>query len=195
MPRKGMERFDLLMRQVLTGSAELFLPVSPIGELLKDIIGDKEPSVRISWPQVFVLNNEGKSEFNPDGLSVTLNDFEDLINFEDMDFGTILAALEDLADFLGTLEGLEFLKNEIPLIGVSPSELIGFVGDFRQFIIDLRTQPTSTIGQIEKQIEGVLKLGDEALDLTLLPTGDVLKVDLNYKPSFDARLQPRYQSG
>ncbi len=182
----------LISGPILTGSAELFLPISPKGEFLKNVVGDKEPSVQISWSKVFVQNDDGKPVFNTDpgsegGLVITTNDFDDLLNFEDMDFGTIIAALEDLANFLGTLEGLDFLQDEIPLINVKPAELIGFVGKFREFIFELKNNPVNSIEKIETGIKDVLNLSDNALKLTLLKTetGNVLRIDLNYKPTFE----------
>lgn len=100
-------------------------------------------------------------------------DLTDLVNFKDISFSDILDALSDLAAFLSSIEGLDFLDQKIPLINKSASELLSFADKFTTALDEITSDPAGTIQLIEAKLRN-------AFGLPAIPSpGDLFGIDLS----------------
>ena len=169
----------------LTGGGLLTLDI----EVEPDIPGINIPTDA----QISVLINDFGNPFTgvaPD-IDFSFPDIGDLIAFDnvDFDFDSILDGLLALSDFLGELEGFEFLNAPIPLINLSVNDLVDYADRFRDAINDARNNPAGTLQVLEETLEQALGLGDDPDDLVALSldtTGgaEILKIGLGWDAGF-----------
>ncbi|MHB1439033.1 MAG: hypothetical protein ACYCVX_16010, partial [Thiobacillus sp.] len=108
----------------------------------------------------------------------------DLSQFSNLDvnFTTILTALQALSEFLGEFETFEFLSSDIPLIGKSVNDLLGFASKFAEALEDAQANPAGSLQALEGMLTDALGLpvGHDVVDFSLVDTGTskILRMDL-----------------
>ncbi|MHB8740304.1 MAG: carboxypeptidase regulatory-like domain-containing protein, partial [Coriobacteriia bacterium] len=113
-----------------------------------------------------------------------LSGLGDLSQFSNLDvnFSSILAALQALSGFLGEFETFEFLSSDIPLIGKSVNDLLGFASKFAQALEDAQANPAGSLQALEGMLTDALGLpvGHDVVDFSLVDTGTskILRMDL-----------------
>ncbi|MBL8385220.1 MAG: exo-alpha-sialidase, partial [Burkholderiales bacterium] len=115
--------------------------------------------------------------------------FDELVNFDDIGFDDIVAALQALVDFLVQFEELEFLQADIPVINVSIADVLAFAGDFADALDEVEANPAATIQVLESKLKEALGMPQSSDLLTLdLVDGSILRIDLNFSPGFSSSL-------
>ncbi len=173
---------DFLVGPDIDGSGNFDLAISMTPDI--GIIGTTNPQLHIeitSLAEMLDGDDDGDA-----GFLVTTDGFDDLLNFENLGFGDILAALRALVDFLTQFEEFGFLNEEIPLIDISVNDMLSFVEDFDEALDELQANPAGTIQVLEDKLKEAFGLpaASDLLDLSLVD-GHILRLDLNFSPSFD----------
>jgi len=145
--------------------------------------------VGIDWPDVF---NE-TCVFDTAGLNITMDtDFIQNLKAFDIDpdnymalLSIILDNLDELVTGLGSLTGISYLDTKLPLVGTSPRDLITQFDTLQDIIDEIRTDPPSTLQELEEMLESELGLDPDVLALELAdlesPSGDKeLVIHLGY---------------
>ncbi|PLX94607.1 MAG: hypothetical protein C0619_02600, partial [Desulfuromonas sp.] len=125
---------------------------------------------------------------DPPDISVTKLDLGDLIKFEDLDFDTVLAALQQLLSLLQGMEGFELFDTEIPLINKSVNDFLGMADELATALTEIENDAAATIQTLEDKIENAFGLpadgsGPYGINLNLI--GDMLKFELDLGVSFN----------
>src|SRR5207237_4445697 len=79
-----------------------------------------DPKVEVHWADL-------TQAFDP-ATDLKFPDVGDALNFDKMSFADILAAFHKLVDYLNGLSSFGFLKEKLPLINKSVSDILNFAG-------------------------------------------------------------------
>ena len=153
-----------------TGSANATLPIVVSGI---PITLPADAKVTIDWPDLS----------DPSTLDVQYPNLDDILNFEGLNFDSILAALQGVLGYLSSLKGLGFLNNKLPIINASASDLLDFTKDFSDDLQKLRDNPVGTLQEVAGAIETQFGLSPGTVALALDDTN--LKITLNFGPDFN----------
>ncbi len=154
------------------------------------------PSIGTNNPTLTITVNDLGNPFSatptaPD-VDIATAGFDDLANFDDIGFQDIIVALQALADFLGQFEEFGFLNEKIPVIDVSINELLSFSDEFSAALDQVRNNPAGTIQFLESKLKEAFNLPADStlLKLALVEDGadNILRIDLNFEPSFSESL-------
>jgi Ca2+-binding RTX toxin-like protein len=154
-----------------TGSANAALPIVISGV---PITLPADAKVTINWPDLS----------DPGTLDVQFPNLDDILNFEGLNFDSILAALQGVLNYLSSLKGLGFLNNKLPIVNASASDLLDFTKDFADDLQKLRDNPVGTLQEVAGAIETQFQLTPGTVMLALDDDGN-LKVTLNFGPDFN----------
>lgn len=152
-------------------------------------------------------------ELFPDlGIAIETIDFGDLLKFDQIQFTNVIDALQAIAEFLKQFEALDFLGDDIPVLGLSVNDLIDLADDFQAAVDDFRDNPAGGIQALAQKIQESLGLPNFAntaardaffsgigIDPASLPAGlnqliqfvidgDVLRFDLRMPVGFNKGL-------
>lgn len=125
----------------------------------------------------FSIASLGSMGFDSDGLfrlvdapevSITGNNLDDLANFEDVRFDDILGALSAIAEFLSQFAELDFLSEELPVLGLSFNEILDIAERFSQAVEDIQANPAGGIQALEQKIRETFNLPDFGSDTDAL---------------------------
>ena len=127
-------------------------------------------------------------------IEIHESDLGDLSNFAEIEFDHVLAALQQLRDFLNEFAELPFLGQEIPVLGVSFNDLIDVAGRFSDAVDDITNNPAGTIQQLAQKLRESFGLppGASIIGLELVndddgadgETTDMLKLSLDLGRQF-----------
>ena len=151
----------------LSGSVDLTLPLA----VTPNILGASHPAnpeLVVSWPDIA----------DPNGFSLAMNDADLLLDFEHLDGAAIAGAIERLADYLTSVEGLEMLCQRIPVLDRSIGQIVDFAAVFAGLAHDLEKAPARVLQELETRIEDVFGLDDSAVGLSLVEDNTVVKIDI-----------------
>jgi Ca2+-binding RTX toxin-like protein len=152
-----------------TGSANATLPIVVSGI---PITLPADAKVTINWPDLS----------DPGTLDVQFPNLDDILNFEGLNFDSILAALQGVLNYLSSLKGLEFLNYKLPILNASASDLLDFTKDFADDLQKLRDNPVGTLQEVAGAIEQQFGLSPGTVMLALDDAN--LKVTLNFGSDF-----------
>ncbi|MEM2126255.1 MAG: calcium-binding protein, partial [Candidatus Methanosuratincola sp.] len=133
----------------------------------------------------------------PPYIHVYRSDIGALENFKEITFAEFLTALKGLNDFLKKYAALEFLGEELPLIGVSVNDLVGIAERFNKAVIEIEKNKAGSIQMVEQKIRETFGLpqGADVFSLKLVDNGDgdtdtkdLLKITLNLGKAFNQPL-------
>jgi len=111
-----------------TGTAMAVLPVSGVlGDAVGALAGD--PRVEIEF-DLADIGSPGEISA-PD---VSLEGFDELLDFRDLSIDDVLGALTGAVDFLTTFETFDFLDTDLPLIDRSVADLLDLATQFNEFV-------------------------------------------------------------
>jgi Ca2+-binding RTX toxin-like protein len=96
-------------------------------------------------------------------VNITTSDLDDLLNFENIGFDDILAALRALATFLSSFEAFSFLDQPLPLINQSVNDLLSFAADFTSSVDEAENNEAGTLQVLETKINESIGIGDDEL--------------------------------
>ena len=132
------------------------------------------PQITLDWADVT----------DPSALSLSFNsDMDRLLDYERLDYQSVLTALAEAADFLrDRLDRGNFLSEDLPLLGNSVTELLGFAEDFAGRVERASDESVTTLGSLERTIESAFNLSDDAVALTL--ADDLLELELDVSRDF-----------
>ena len=84
----------------------------------------------------------------------------EFINFDNLDFNfaNIVKALRALSDFLGKYESFGFLSSELPILGVSVNDMLGFADKLASALDQLERNPVGSIQVLDAKLKDVLGL-------------------------------------
>ncbi|HXV74786.1 MAG TPA: hypothetical protein VD788_00590, partial [Candidatus Polarisedimenticolaceae bacterium] len=170
----------------LDGSGKLELAVS-VTPSFSEIETGAEPTLTIELTSLAeILNGDDDGDA---GYTITTEGFEDLLNFDDIGFSDILAALRALVDFLEQFEEFGFLNEDIPLINVSINDMLSFAEDFEAALDEVESNPAGTVQVLETKLKEAFGIPQSSnlLELALVD-GSILRIDLNFEPSFSESL-------
>ncbi|WP_428938046.1 hypothetical protein [Fontivita pretiosa] len=177
-PLRGRELEDSGIQ--FTGSAQAELPIKVDGGFIS-LPGDAR--VTINWSDLS----------DPGTLDVQFVNLEDALNFEGLTFDTILAALQQVVDYLGKLRGFGFLNNDLPLLNVSVGEALDYAQRFNEKLQQLRDNPAGSVQTLAAAIEAQFGLPAGSVQVSL--DGDNLKTQLEFKPHFDVARSLNFDIG
>lgn len=112
------------------------------------------------------LQLQGKGTYGTptatDFTTIAYTDFGAVKNFRDMKFSQIVGTMRSAAQVLSRYESFGFLAKEIPLVGVSTIDLLGYAADYSAKVEQIAANPAGSVKQAEKAINDVLgtKPGD-----------------------------------
>ena len=118
----------------------------------------------------------------PTAPSISLPDLSflgDLGEFDELSFDTVLAALVQLSDFLGSFEAFSFLDEPLPLINKSVNDMLGFATKLAGAVQDAQNNPSGALQYLEQKLEEVVGLDTASLNdiftnAGLAAPGDIL---------------------
>ena len=139
------------------GTAELELGGIVFDTPLLSAGGIASPAITISVADVTL----------PDQFVVATN-IPSLDDLRNMSFSDVVAALGSALDFLGGLQGFEFLDEPIPLVDRSVNDLFDFVEDFSLAVEEAEQNPAGGLASLEASLELALGLSPELLSLELV---------------------------
>ncbi|HXW10644.1 MAG TPA: hypothetical protein VD737_08520, partial [Steroidobacteraceae bacterium] len=177
---------DFLDGPTIDGSGKVELAVT-ITPSFSDIETGAEPTLIIeltSLAEILDGDEDGDA-----GYTIDTENFEDLLNFDEIGFDDILAALRALVDFLGQFEQFGFLNDDIPLINISINDMLSFVEDFEEALDEVQDNPAGTVQVLETKLKEAFGIpqSSDVLQLDLVD-GSILRIDLNFEPSFSESL-------
>ncbi|MCW5625853.1 MAG: LEPR-XLL domain-containing protein, partial [Burkholderiales bacterium] len=156
-----------------TGTLDIDLPIAVNGGVLA-LPG--APRIEATMTNVFQANT----------LAVTFPDLQPLLNYRELDFGDVLTAFTQLTTYLNTIDGFSFLNADLPLVGMSVSDLVSFVERFGDARTALEAGGAATIQQLEQAIEQAF--GIPPSGLTVAFAGQAIEFDLDLTAAFDENL-------
>ena len=173
---------DFFDGPTITGEGELELAVS-IMPALGFINTDANPTLKIditSLAEVLDGSDDGDQ-----GYIITTNGFDELLNFENVGFSDIVAALRALLSFLEQFEEFGFLNEDIPVLDFSINDVLAFAEDFAMALDEVEENPAGTVQVLEEKLKEAMgiPMASDLLELSLVD-GDILRIDLNFDPSF-----------
>ena len=117
------------------------------------------------------------ASIEPD-IEVTTANFDQLADFDGIDFADILEALRALVDFLQGFEEFEFLKEPIPLINVSVNDMLSYAEDFADALDQVAQNPAATIQFLEQKLKEAFNIPQNStlLQLKLVEDGATRKL-------------------
>ncbi len=136
-------------------------------------------------------------------IKVTFSDLGDLSLFAnpDFNFSNILDALLAVAQFLRQFEGAGFLDDELPLIGVSIQDLLGYADRLDALVSEAQNNPAASLQFLESELKEAFGLSQDSdvIGLSVLTddngtVGDtsddlsLLKLDLGLSAVFSEAL-------
>ncbi len=135
-------------------------------------------------------------------VKVSFSDLGDLSLFanDQFKFDNILDALRAIASFLRSFEGAGFLGDELPLIGVSIQDLLGYADRLDALIDEVLNNPAASLQFLESELKEAFGLPQDstAIGLSVVaedrgngdPADDVnmLRVDLGLVAAFSEAL-------
>jgi len=169
-----------------SGAAKLNLPFEldpPIDGLFEP---NQKPALILDWSDIT----------DPSTLKIEFNqDMSRLLDFENVNFSEIVAALRSLVGVLRTLQGFSFLDQKLPLVNLSISELLDQADWLAQRIDQFEQHPQQTLQTVEEALEDALGLPDPPgnpnfnnPELTLTLRNKALLIDFNLVNGFNQRL-------
>ena len=135
------------------------------------------PKAIVTWNDVF----------NGDPV-VELQNADELINFQNIGFGNIVDALREIGDLIADMQGTDVFAVEIPGLGISLGELFDYADEFLELVDLLEENPSEFVETLETTIENVFSINDDALDISLIENGDVLRFDLTLDKSIGVQV-------
>lgn len=111
---------------------------------------------------VHVADGTSQNDYATNGAttSVTLNDAEELEDLASASFIDIVSSLDDLGNLISELMKLDALDLELPLLGISVSELASIGEEIGAIAESLASNPSTSLQQVEELIEDALGLAD-----------------------------------
>ncbi|NEQ36297.1 MAG: hypothetical protein F6K40_08385 [Okeania sp. SIO3I5] len=140
-----------------------------------------EVPIAISNSSIF-----GLPKLTPDFSSLS-----DLTDFGELSFSKIVGYLDDIALFLTeNFEQFEFLNDDLPLIGISVNDFLGYIDEFQQVVNDFQENPGGTVQELNVRLAEALGLpeGSDLVAINYEEANSVLTVDLNFGESFTKSL-------
>jgi Ca2+-binding RTX toxin-like protein len=137
----------------------------------------------------------------PPSVHFTLPD--NLIDFGNVNFNfqSILAGLRALVDFLGEFESFGFLKQPLPIVNTSISDLVSVADKFGQAVEEAEANPAATLQTLEDKLKQAFGLASSSnlINLVLVHDNngtandttddfDIVKVELNVEAAFSENL-------
>ena len=152
---------------LITTNPPLPDPLPPIGISLDGDVGGHV----LNLPQLLAL---------PSRIVVT--GLENYQGFDQLSFSQIISLLRAMADWLGQLEGFEFLAQDLPVIGFSVSDALAFTEEFVLFVDRLENDPAGAIQEVEAKLKLALGLAPNAPEVDLTYDGEELGISLTFVP-------------
>jgi hypothetical protein len=144
---------SFLAGPTIDGSGKLDLGVT-ITPSFSEIQTGSQPKLTIELTSLAEIL-DGEADGNK-GYSITTQNFDQLLNFDDVGFDDIIAALRALVDFLQQFEEFEFLNEPIPVLNVSFNDLLTFAEDFEQALAEVERNPAATVQVLEAKLKEAL---------------------------------------
>jgi len=171
----------------ITGSVDLALtnPDDGSSRITLNDLGHALVSDPLGLVDTFVIDGSGSlvlsditadagfvATSSPASLTVTLNsfadlddfdvnfsdEFDDFLSFENIGFEDIIAGIEKFLEYIDQFTKGDLLDDELPLIDVSVRDLLGYADDLRALIDDLRNNNAAdTVQQVRSIIEDALE--------------------------------------
>ena len=136
-----------------------------------------------------ILDLGGLIEGAADAYEIRTEGFDTLLNFSDVGFGDVVAALRALVDFLQQFEELGFMSEKLPVIDVSIDDVLGFAEEFEAALDEIEANPAGTVQVLESKLKEALQIprDSDLLELDVVE-GNILRIDVNFEPSFSESL-------
>jgi len=158
----------------------------------------------LNWDVVEVITQgeateqEIEAHLEQDHVVVIIPDFDDIFDFRNLDFASIIEAIRTGVEFIeSALERTAFYETNIPGINYKVSDAFGFVGDLLDRIEQAADDPASVIQEVEEIIEAALGITDTSMfGLSLDDSGgrNVLKIHLEWDKLLSDYLDEEYMN-
>ena len=152
---------------LITTNPPLPDPLPPIGISLDGDVGGHV----LNLPQLLALPSQ-----------IVVTGLENYQGFDQLSFGQIISLLRAMADWLGQLEGFEFLAQDLPVVGFSVSDALAFAEEFVLFVDRLENNPAGAIQEVEAKLKLALGLAPNAPEVDLTYDGEELGISLSFVP-------------
>ena len=155
-----------------------------VGDLGLELGEQLAPHITITWGDITEITKIG----SPDEITTLDVDYElgSIGDFANFGFSDVIRVLQEIAKWLAQFSELSFLNDELPLVGVSLVEALGFVEDFNQAVQEIINNPASKIQDlIAKMNEGLAQFPvfNAALDYAASSPG-ILTFTIGFKREF-----------
>ncbi|NNL88133.1 MAG: hypothetical protein HKP25_03615, partial [Marinicaulis sp.] len=136
---------------------ETYYVVGVSGNMLSLAESEDGPAITLD---ITGSNGDGDNHrfqgFNPlaPDIQVVTSDLEDLLNFGEVDFDNILAILQQAAQFLEQFvsENADFLDTDIPVLGVSLTDLLDVAQGFLDAVEDIEVNRPASLQELTQRI-------------------------------------------
>lgn len=164
-----------------TGSLDALLPIE--GQILAiPITGD--PDVTIEW-----------NDFFTGQPTIEFNNFDDLLNFENVTDQQIVDSLAQLGIFLADMQSFSLYDQVIPGLNKTVGEVFDYASEFLTLIGNFSADPNGTLNELEGKLETALNLPDSLLDISSAENGDVIRFDVTLADSISTDVPINFDLG
>ncbi len=151
--------------QIATGSLNLSLPIAAT---LPWTTVNASPGVTVNWPNVY----------SPISLATTYDPaLSSLLDVRKLDTDDIYAALSKLTDYLSQMEGYAFLKEKLPILNRSLSDMLSVSNKYQEFLDQYKRSPGQSLADVEESLETAL---ESSLGLPTSSGTDADSVELSF---------------
>jgi len=175
-----------------SGTATAVLPVTgSLGGALGAISGS--PRVEVSFDLTDISTPGAISA--PD---ISLEGFDDLLDFQDLSIDDVLTALTGAVDFLTMFEEFDFLNIDLPLIDQSVADILSIATEFNAFIegftsTDEDAETPTLLTNLEERLDGALAdisftSADSTIDIDRSGDSAALRFGISFSDEFSETL-------
>lgn len=161
--------------------ANISLQLPNIVEGLLEELG-VNPSIYINLTD---FTNMSTISINPLGLGAISDGFDDL------NFSSVIDALQSILDLLLRFSMFDFLDEPLPILGITLNETLEYIEEFYDFLDDLENNPAAIIQDLDQLLKEALGLPSDSdmVGLSLDTNGaDILRINFSYGINYSASL-------
>ncbi len=175
-----------------SGVASAVLPVGGVAGDAIDALGGS-PRIEVSFDLTDIST--------PGSISapeISLEDFDELIDFRDVSIDDVLGALTGAVDFLTMFEEFDFLNVDLPLIDRSVADILAIATEFNEFVsgftsTDESAETPTLLTNLESRLDDALAsisftTADATIDIDRSGTSAALRFGITFSDRFNESL-------
>ncbi|OSQ42955.1 LEPR-XLL domain-containing protein [Thalassospira sp. MCCC 1A01428] len=103
----------------------------------------------------------------------------------DLNIDNILAGLQTALEYINGQYSGSILAKDLPLLGMSATDLLDFAGDIKAHLLAFKNNPASGLGDLESALKTAFGMdaNSNGIDVHLTDDATALMIDINYSPA------------